>query len=318
MEKYPALRCSDNIAGDFQNGILTVKCDSWREFEVKIEDLKEPKYKYIWRGQSCVKPPLPNIYRDYKSGIKKIDLIQHLCNFKKDMPEGNDLEQFLEWAEKNETAEFVEAFSEYNKMAHLNSNNRKDNLKDFINTIFWSIGQHHGLLTPLLDWTKDPYKALFFALCEWKKEDNNRIVFALAEKNRLLLDKSKEKKKRYIEFLYNLNFVKRILESPDSSLNLKKKISPFFERINNQDGIFTKSLLIENIEDSIQRYYRKNEDNKLVYLCKIIISNNVRKEFLRKLEGKNITYKTMYPDLQGTALHCNLKLYTCQKDITVQ
>lgn len=47
----------------------------------------------------------------------------------------------------------------------------------------WSIGQHYGLLTPLIDWTTYPFIALFFAFVEPESEtccNELRAVFALS------------------------------------------------------------------------------------------------------------------------------------------
>ncbi len=243
-EKYPALRYSDHMAEDFQNGCLTIKCNSWGEFEERIEECKEPEYKYLWRGQSREKPLRPNIYRDYTPDEKNVP--QHLCQFRKDMPGTVALVQFLERAKNERTEEFEEALSKYYNMIHpkADDNNPKENYaKDFIDDIFWAIGQHHRLKTPLLDWTMDPYKALFFAFCAKKEGDDKRVVYGLAEKSRLLL-KNELSKKRYIELLTNLNFVQRILDSSDSPPVLKGVIRRMFDRINAQNGIFSKSLHI--------------------------------------------------------------------------
>jgi hypothetical protein len=86
-----------------------------------------------------------------------------------------------------------------------------------------------------------------------------------------------------------------------------------FDRINRQDGIFTKSLKIEDVEECARRCYRKfierDPNEKIVFLIKILIPNGVRKDILQKLEEeKDITYKTMFPDLFGTVSYWNLKL----------
>ena len=44
----------------------------------------------------------------------------------------------------------------------------------------WTIGQHYGLPTPLLDWTEVPYHAVYFIFYEkFKDEKGYRVVYAL-------------------------------------------------------------------------------------------------------------------------------------------
>jgi hypothetical protein len=181
-------------------------------------------------------------------------------------------------------------------------NDPKENYEDdFIDDIYWAIGQHHGLKTPLLDWTMDPYKALFFAFCERKEKHDKRIIFGLAEKSRLLLLGKGQQKKRYIEFLNNLDFVKTLLDSSNSPTDVKEGIGQMFGRIIAQEGQFTRTLYNEDIEEHIKKCYQVYKDRRneeIVFLVKIRILDSIRE----------ITYKKMYPDLLGTASYCNLKL----------
>lgn len=308
-QKYPALEYRDNMEGKFDNGVWEIECLSWDEFISKTERVKD--YKYFWRGQDCLKELKPSIYRDFTPDTRMIK--QHLLQFKKDMPMGDTLYKFLKPAEANNNPNFEIALSTYYNMIfpHADPNNPKENyIEDFIDTIYWAIGQHHGLKTPLLDWTADPFKALFFAFCKRQEKNNKRVIFGLAEKNRLLL-KNKVPKKRYIELLNNLDFVHTISESTDSPSSFKEIVSPMFARMKAQNGLFSKSLQNKSVEKHAQRcysYYESHRNQKIVFLIKILFHNEVRKDFLKQLEGKKITYKTMYPDLFGAVSYCNCNL----------
>jgi hypothetical protein len=309
-EKYPALRYSDTLFKECKNGVWTVECSSWKEFENRIMEFKEKKFKYLWRGQSCDQPLLPSIYRDGKPDNKRIE--KHLRQFRKDVTWAADLEDFLKRAKKERTKEFEKALSEYYKMVQPkpDADDPKENYEeDFINDIYWAIGQHHGLKTPLLDWTMDPYKALFFAFCDREKKNDKRVVFGLAEKSRRLLHKEGQVK-RYIELLTNLGFVKTILSGFDSLPDFKERIRSMFRRIEAQDGVFTHSLHIEDVEVHAKRCYpihKERGEGEIVFLIKILFPDSIRESILRELDKKRITYKTMYPDFQGAALHCNMK-----------
>ena len=254
--------------GDWDSGILKIELDSWDEFHIETAKLLDIG-DFIWRGQSC------------------------------DWPLKSKFDRIIDTNRQERLEEHKNAFLRAIKGRR---GNNPPQLKkpDEI----WSLGQHHGLATPFIDWTKSPFVGAYFAFQEKNTQNENdidspnRFIYALSKDIRRWGPSKSKGSHPYDRFI---KFVE-----PSSDEN---------PRILSQRGLFTISRDEEiereiDIEERVRRCYKDDpqKNQKRIIFVKIKIPEPEREKCLRNLNRMNINHATLFPDLIGAADYCNLKL----------
>lgn len=164
-------------------------------------------------------------------------------------------------------------------------------------TGWWSLMQHFGAPTRLLDWTLSPYVACYFAA----RENFDKPGTIWVVQHDILKDATDKifptEKNIPDDPIECIKYFCRN-DSPDVLIAVKRHIR--FERIKAQQGVFTVCLNVHAKHDEVIRKIFSESDNPN-YLAKIIIPADLKLEAIKRLRSMNITASTLFPGLEGLA-----------------
>lgn len=245
--------------------VPVTRVDSWQHFTRILEDpfFKRPKTQLVFRGQRRYDWTLsPSLGRLDPRGIVTDEIATEQLQFFRRAVRGRVADRTLvDLGEEDE---------------------------------LWAVGQHHGLYTPLIDWTHSPYVALFFA---FEQED----------------PKAEEENPYRAVYVLNKTHVEPDARCPDVHILEPRKDD--HGRLVNQAGLFTRSAygntlentLIDSLQEEVLDDVDEGEEEQVLaqYLCKIYIPNEDREGCLRHLRWMNVHHASLFPDLIGAASYCN-------------
>lgn len=254
------------------DGVTTFRLKTWSDFfdfiEREVFDGSQARQRsYIWRGQRRSDWSISTTLDRYfdRLGLLSLGPIE--------------LER--------QSTKHLEAFK------YAARGRRGNNPAKLQENEWWALGQHFGLATPLLDWTRSPFAAAYFTFEESTSEPCEfRAVYAL-DQNAVNL--------KSVELDNGPSF-------EDGRLPIIEFIDPLSDenqRLVSQGGLFSRAPIGTPIEQWVSRAF---EGSREPVLLRIEIPDCDRLTCLRALDRMNINHTSLFPDLTGASRATNLKL----------
>jgi hypothetical protein len=149
--------------------------------------------------------------------------------------------------------------------------------------------QHHGAPTRLIDFTWSPYVAAFFAL---ERTLGDCVVWAL---NPARIHSSRARRAERMDPRIKGNIERYYLDGSNRFIWLGEPLT-MNSRLIAQSGTF----VVPGVLDVPLEEILSDSDQENI-LAKIVLTNEVRESGMRELYRMNITYATLFPDLDGLA-----------------
>ena len=285
---------------EIKNGIYEKTLGSWEEFSGIVADSELCPSTCIFRGQA-------NSEWLVESTLDRREKLFP----KKQNPSGHPEEYDFPPVERE---------LQLNRFKEMSRGKLTNPPKDDEEDEWWALAQHHGLATPMLDWTYSPFVALFFAFedekCLCKEKDKESKVY----------------KKPEFRTVFALSH--HIVEVKDGSPAPCPYSPPKHTsyRVISQGGVFLKMPEPKSVDEDGKRHIIKRHIDLEAYvrekfvedtcitelsgkskknthpraiLRKFIIPNKGRIECLKFLDHMNINRCRLFPDLDGAARYVN-------------
>lgn len=165
---------------------------------------------------------------------------------------------------------------------------------------WWALARHHGLVTPLLDWSKSPFIAAFFALSDYAELLMPGFKQGMCDFKPLIFwDYKVNRNGKYVA-VWALALPNELISAGELKFISDRKDN--FYRQRSQQGVFT--MLDHDRINDIETYLAESNLTNLLECFLIPATQTFRA--LSCLDQMNINFSTLFPDLNGAALQANV------------